>query len=142
MPKFVELPHGYAFDIEQVVYYRIGLGDINPDIDYMQQTPSGVKNFTPVNLTIYFKNGDKLEIPEFERFFLDDQFFLALTELENGVINEPALFKPFGMINRAVEGLEDHRIRGIYFLQGEITKRIKNRVYHGLRYTTKDVPTV
>lgn len=125
MPHFVELPHGYVFDIEQVLYFRIGLGDTNPDIDNMQQTPSGVKDFTPVNLTIHFKNGDKLEIPEFERFLLDDQFFPALTELENGVINEPALFKPFVMINRAVDGLEDHRTRGIYFLQGEITKRIK-----------------
>ena len=66
MAKFVEMPHGYAIDVEEILYYQVVYGDTyNPDTEYN-------KGYEPMKLLIHFKNGDDLEIGDFEQYFLKD----------------------------------------------------------------------
>ena len=113
MAKFVEMPHGYAFNVEEVLYYQVLYGDTyNPDIDYNKYSE---RDCSPIKLLIHFKNGDDLEIPDFEQFFLKD-LWKALNSLESQSIEQPLEIPP----------IEDYTTNsGIYFIQGEITKRIK-----------------
>ena len=41
MPKFVDMPHGFSFDIEELLYYRVSYGDTwmeqKENVPYFQQ---------------------------------------------------------------------------------------------------------
>lgn len=111
MAKFVEMPHGYAFDLEQVLYYQILNGDsYNPEYEYEP------RNYKPVKLILHFKNGDDLKIPDFEEHFIHKWFYPAIRELEKRVVDEPVSIP---------QGEDFTNNSGVYFIQGEITKRIK-----------------
>lgn len=113
MPKFIEMPHGYAFDIEQLLYYRISYGDTWLDEhESIVHNESLLKEWRkrkhPVKLFLHFKNGSKLEIPDFERYFIDDWFYPALREIESGMITG-----------------KEEKIGNVYFIQGTLTRLIK-----------------
>ena len=93
MATFIDMPHGYSIDIEELLYYQVSRGD-----DWLKQYESR-ENFLnveptenyekewelrqPMKLLLHFKNGSELVIPDFEKFFLDKWFFPAIKELEN-----------------------------------------------------------
>ena len=116
MANFIEMPHGIAFDVEQVLWYQLRRGDsYDPDKDgddrrYYERSDG--KNVTPTKLLIYFKNGDDLEIPDFEQYFVK-RLWDALDELElKQSLPTPPVFDATSN-------------SGVYFIQGEITRRIK-----------------
>ena len=74
MAKFIELPHGYGVDADEILYYQVLMGDTySANVDYN-------KGYKPVKLLIHFKNGDDLEIPDFEQYMLE-RFWDALPVL-------------------------------------------------------------
>ena len=77
MAKFVELPHGYGVDIEEILYYRICEDVDDYDYNELEPRPQRDIDMAPLKLFIHFKNGDDLEIPSFERKFMKD-FWNAL----------------------------------------------------------------
>ena len=119
MALFVELPHGYAFDLEQVLWYQINsYGDgYNPDVEYGRRKVGGVEwSMHPVDLRVHFKNGSDLEILGFESYFIGERLYPKIKELESQSANS-ALPTPicFDITSN----------NGVYFVQGEITRRIK-----------------
>ena len=78
MPKFVEMPHGFAFDVDQVLWYQVLYGEsFDPEKCAHEGYMQGKFDFTPMRLFIHFKNGDDLKIPDFERFLLE-RFYDAI----------------------------------------------------------------
>ena len=69
-----------------------------------------------MKLILHFKNGDDLEIPDFEEHFIHKWFYPAITELEKRVVDQPVSIP---------QGEDFTNNSGVYFIQGEITKRIK-----------------
>ena len=124
MPKFVTLPHGYTVELGRLWYFQVvRVGD--PDKEYIKEMPNGeLRDFSPVALTLHFRNGETIEIPPFEAFFLEEDFHPALDELEKGVVDD-SLFDPYLNMHSAVDIVNDNKDKGVYFLQGEITKRVK-----------------
>ena len=72
MPKFVDMPHKFSFDIEELLYYRVSYGDT-----WMEEKENGPllptehdervwQAHQPMKLLLHFKNGTELEIPDFE----------------------------------------------------------------------------
>ena len=69
MQIFVEICHGYAVDMNEVVYYQVLPGEsYDCSVEY---NPDYERNNFPVKLKIGFKNGTTLEIPEMERYWLN-----------------------------------------------------------------------
>ena len=80
MPHFIDMPHGISFDLEELLHYQVKLGEsYDPDIDY---GVSRELSYKPVVLTLVFKKGETLEIPEFEELFLYTTFYPALKQIE------------------------------------------------------------
>ena len=124
MPKFVTLPHGYTVELGRLWYFQVvDVGD--PDKEYIKEMPNGeLRDFSPVALTLHFRNGETIEIPPFEVFFLEEDLYPALDELEKGVVDD-SLFDPYLNMRSAADIVKDYKDKGVYFLQGEITKRVK-----------------
>ena len=117
MPKFVDMPHRFSFDIEELLYYRVSYGDTwMEEKERCPLLPTEYEErewqaHQPMKLLLHFKNGTELEIPDFERKFLEKWFFPAIRQLEENTGDPP-------------EGKVD-TLRSVYFIQGEVTKLIK-----------------
>ena len=87
MPKFVDMPHRFSFDIEELLYYRVSYGDTwMEEKERCPLLPTEYEErewqaHQPMKLLLHFKNGTELEIPDFERF-LEMWFFPAIRQLE------------------------------------------------------------
>lgn len=65
MMKFIDMPHGYAFDVTEILYYQVLRGDgFNPDIEY-REVKDGMSN-EPTKMIIHFKNRE-LTVEEFSQ---------------------------------------------------------------------------
>ena len=130
MPTFVDMPHRFTFDIEELLYYRVSYGDTwmeqyeihsrpyetpifgeNLPDKYYEQREAQWQVLQPMKLLLHFKNGTELEIPDFEMKFLEKWFFPAIRQLEENTGDSP-------------EGKVD-TLGSVYFIQGEVTKLIK-----------------
>lgn len=119
MPTFVDMPHGFCFDIEELLYYRVSHGDTWMEAYEEQSSDFGMTSdehkmwqaHQPMKLLLHFKNGTELEIPDFEMKFLEKWFFPAIRQLEENTGDPP-------------EGKVD-TLGSVYFIQGEVTKLIK-----------------
>ena len=127
MPKFVTMPHGFSFDIEQVVYFQISYGDTWwQEFNKRDKLASENRSFAfsggshsdpwedwdtcqPMKLRLHFKSGHELKIPDFEALFLDTSFFPAIRELEASDV-------PRGQIDQ---------LGSVYLIQGELSQLIK-----------------
>ena len=95
MPKFIDMPHGYSFDIEELLYYRITHGDTwieeyekqSSDFSMTSSEEKIWQAHQPMKLLLHFKNGTELEIPDFEMKFLEKWFFPAIRQLEENTGN-------------------------------------------------------
>ena len=87
-PTFVDMPHGFSFDIEELLYYRVSYGDTwmeRKEKCSLLPTENEVREWEahqPMKLLLHFKNGTELEIPDFEMKFLEKWFFPAIRQLE------------------------------------------------------------
>lgn len=96
MPKFVEMPHGIAFDIEQLLHYQVTYGDnwmqaysshsarvdLLLDEKQAEKEEAQWERMEPMKLILTFRGGEVLEIPDFEAMFLEKNFYPAIRELE------------------------------------------------------------
>ena len=82
------MPHGFSFDIEELLYYRVSYGDTwmeEKEKCTLLPTEDEVRVWEahqPMKLLLHFKNGTELEIPDFEKKFLEMWFFRAIRQLE------------------------------------------------------------
>ena len=125
MAKFVKVPRTNCgidldrisgFDLEQVLYYKIVEGDtVTPGLIEALYNRNQLENI-PVKMILHFKNGETVEIWDFEKCTLDEWFYPALGELGKGIVDKPI----------SIPQCEDFTHNsGVYFIQSEITKRIK-----------------
>ena len=117
MPTFVDMPHGFSFDIEELLYYKVSYGDTwiegkeNCPLFPTKHDERMWRALQPMKLLLHFKNGTELEIPDFEMMLLEKLFFPAIRQLEENTGDPP-------------EGKVD-TLGSVYFIQGEVTKLIK-----------------
>lgn len=114
MAKFIVIPSGsggYGFDLEQVLHFKIGVGS-SFDFELAWHEPIERR---PMKLTLYFKNATQLVMDDIDKRFIDDRFLPAIMELETTVVDNLGLMPE----------VENFSNIGVYFVQGEISKRIK-----------------